>query len=172
MSKALYRLEVFRNSLEKCAAALEPHGVDLIDVVLNATPEMLESCTNSFIAIVATQIAFVDTLVSVGIQPDFYIGHSLGELGCAYADDTLTAEQTILAAFWRGRAFEESGIDHYAMAAVGESHTCRPMHCLPCCHLIFLKKEFSTSVIKSRLTFHYILKIDDTQEAYMLDEMS
>lgn len=60
-----------------------------------------------------------DVLFAVGIQPDGIIGHSVGELGCAYADGTFTAEQTVLAAFWRGRSILESKLPAGSMAAVG-----------------------------------------------------
>ena len=53
-------------------------------------------------------------------QWEGYVGHSVGELGCAYADGALTAEQTVLAAYWRGRAVEEADLTEGAMAAVGE----------------------------------------------------
>jgi len=47
------------------------------------------------------------------------IGHSLGELGCAYADGCFTAEETIMAAYARGRASLESKLPRGLMAAVG-----------------------------------------------------
>lgn len=49
------------------------------------------------------------------------MGHSVGELGCAYADGTFTAEQTVLAAYWRGLCILESKLPLGAMAAVGKS---------------------------------------------------
>lgn len=61
----------------------------------------------------------VDLLTSVGIVADNIIGHSLGELGCAYADGCCTAEQTILAAYSRGLASIETEIIYGSMAAVG-----------------------------------------------------
>ena len=65
------------------------------------------------------QIALVDTLRWYGLSPDGMVGHSVGELGCAYADGTLTAAQTIQAAYWRGRCIEEAGLKAGAMAATG-----------------------------------------------------
>lgn len=47
------------------------------------------------------------------------VGHSVGELGCAYADNCLTLEQAILAAHARGRASQESTLIKGMMAAVG-----------------------------------------------------
>jgi hypothetical protein len=60
-------------------------------------------------------------LTSIGIHPDGIVGHSVGELGCAYADGTFTAEQTVLAAYWRGLCILESKLPLGAMAAVGKS---------------------------------------------------
>lgn len=61
----------------------------------------------------------VDVLSTVGITPDGIVGHSVGELACAYADGTLTAEQTIIVAYWRGRSLLDLKLPPGAMAAVG-----------------------------------------------------
>jgi fatty acid synthase len=68
-------------------------------------------------------------LTSIGIHPDGIVGHSVGELGCAYADGTFTAEQTVLAAYWRGRCILESKLPPGAMAAVGKSAVPTNLHC-------------------------------------------
>ena len=62
----------------------------------------------------------MDVLTAIGIHPDGIVGHSVGELGCAYADGTFTAEQTVLAAYWRGRCILESKLPLGAMAAIGK----------------------------------------------------
>lgn len=61
----------------------------------------------------------IDILKSLKIKPDYIIGHSAGELACAYADDCFTAEQTILAAYYRGMACKQSVLISGSMAAVG-----------------------------------------------------
>ena len=58
-------------------------------------------------------------LEAVGIKPDGIVGHSVGELGCAYADGGLTAEEAVLAAYWRGRCVTEANLPLGGMAAVG-----------------------------------------------------
>lgn len=58
-------------------------------------------------------------LTSIDIIPDGIIGHSVGELGCAYADGCFTAEQMILAAYARGRASIETELIDGMMAAIG-----------------------------------------------------
>lgn len=60
-----------------------------------------------------------DVLRAIGIVPDGIIGHSVGELGCAYADGCLTAEQMILSAYYRGRASQEVTLVPGMMAAIG-----------------------------------------------------
>jgi fatty acid synthase len=65
------------------------------------------------------QIGLVDLLRSVGIEPDHVMGHSVGELGCAYADGCFTAEQMILCAYSRGLASQQMKCIRGAMAAVG-----------------------------------------------------
>ncbi len=62
----------------------------------------------------------MDVLTSLGIRPDGILGHSVGELGCAYADGGLTAEETVLAAYWRGRCVLDANLPPGGMAAVGE----------------------------------------------------
>lgn len=52
-------------------------------------------------------------------MPDNIIGHSVGELGCAYADGCFTAEQMILSAYSRGLASIETEVIYGSMAAVG-----------------------------------------------------
>jgi len=66
----------------------------------------------------------VDVLRTLGIKPDGIVGHSVGELGCAYADGCLTAEETVLSAYWRGRCVSEGNLPAGGMAAVGEYRCC------------------------------------------------
>ncbi|PIK47822.1 putative fatty acid synthase [Apostichopus japonicus] len=80
---------------------------------------MLKNTTKSFVSIASTQIALVNCLRDLGVTPDGLIGHSVGELGCAYADGGLTEEQTLLAAYWRGRCVMEAKLPPGAMAAIG-----------------------------------------------------
>ena len=48
------------------------------------------------------------------------IGHSLGELACANADNCMTLEETILASYSRGRASNEAPLIKGMMAAIGK----------------------------------------------------
>lgn len=46
-------------------------------------------------------------------------GHSVGELGCAYADGCFTAEEMILSAYSRGLVSVETPFIKGSMAAIG-----------------------------------------------------
>lgn len=67
------------------------------------------------------QVALVDVLKTLGIEPDGIVGHSVGELGCAYADGAMTADETVLAAYWRGRCVAEAKLPVGGMAAIGKT---------------------------------------------------
>lgn len=135
MGRALLSIETFRRSLRRCADALKPHGVDLMNIIVNGTDENL---VETFISIAAIQVALVDVLTSIDIQPDGIVGHSVGELGCAYADGTFTPEQTVLAAYCRGKAIMDTKLQRGAMAAVGlsweEVKKICPPDIVPACH--------------------------------------
>lgn len=138
MAKQLMDIEIFRNSIKKSADVLKPHGINLEDVIVNGSESTFDNVLNSFVAIASMQVALTDVLKALEIEPDGIVGHSVGEIGCAYADGTLTAEQAVLAAYSRGRALIESKVPPGAMAAVGlsweEAKRRCPPEIFPACH--------------------------------------
>ena len=62
----------------------------------------------------------VDTLKTVGLEPAGMIGHSVGEIGCGYADGCLTAREAIITAYWRGECLLRKKLKPGSMAAVGK----------------------------------------------------
>jgi fatty acid synthase len=138
MAKELMELEIFRNSIKRSAEILKPHGVNLEDIIVNGTESTFDNVLNSFVSIAAMQVALTDILKTLEIQPDGIVGHSLGEVGCAYADGSFTAEQAILAAYCRSKAILESNLIEGAMAAVGlsweETKRRCPPDVFPACH--------------------------------------
>lgn len=66
----------------------------------------------------AVQIALVDLLSSWGITPSTVVGHSSGEIAAAYAAGSLTKQDAIIVAFYRGYICRKPGRTG-AMAAVG-----------------------------------------------------
>ncbi|XP_035213956.1 fatty acid synthase-like [Stegodyphus dumicola] len=121
MGLQLMGISAFAESMKKSAAVLKPYGVDLFEFLRPDKNDLLveRSITPAFVSIVAIQIALIDVLKSLDIHPDGIVGHSTGELVCAYADGCCTAKQTILSAYWRGIAVERSSLPTGAMAAVG-----------------------------------------------------
>jgi len=114
-------------------------GFDLIDVLTRSTERTFDNMLYSFVSVSAVQVALTDLLRVLEIQPDGIIGHSAGELGAAYMDGCLTAEQTVLAAYWRGRSvLDTPDLPRGKMAAVGLSweqiRAHIPEDCYPVCH--------------------------------------
>ncbi|CAH2039961.1 unnamed protein product, partial [Iphiclides podalirius] len=138
MGRTLLRLPAFARSVARCGAALRPHGVDLQHVLTEAPDSAFDDVVTSFVSIAAVQVALVDVLRELGLRPDGIVGHSVGEIGCAYADETLTAEQAVLAAYWRGRSIVDAKLPPGAMAAVGlgwdEAAARCPPDLAPACH--------------------------------------
>ncbi|XP_011142771.1 fatty acid synthase [Harpegnathos saltator] len=135
MGRALLSIETFQRSLRRSADALKPYGIDLMNIIINGTDE---NVVETFVSLAAIQVALVDVLTLIGVQPDGIVGHSVGELGCAYADGTFTPEQTVLAAYCRGKAILDTKLKPGAMAAVGlswqEVKEMCPPDIIPACH--------------------------------------
>ncbi|KAH8306772.1 hypothetical protein KR044_013278 [Drosophila immigrans] len=139
MARDLMQLEFFQKSIRHCAAILAPLDFDLIEVLTGSTEATFDNMLYSFVSIAAVQVALTDILKALRIEPAGIIGHSAGELGAAYMDGCLTAEQTILAAYWRGKSvLETPGLPKGKMAAVGlswdEIRQQLPPECYAVCH--------------------------------------
>lgn len=119
MGSSLLIFPQFREAIELCHRVLKPYGVDLISVITSDDPQVLGHIVNAFVGIASIQIGLVNLLRMLEVKMDLCVGHSVGELACAYADGTLTAEQTILAAYSRGIVSHETKVIEGSMAAVG-----------------------------------------------------
>lgn len=137
MAKQMMQFEVFARSIYKSHEVVKQFGIDLLDLVTsdNASNATMVS---PFVSVAAIQVALVDMFRAMGVDPDGVLGHSVGEIGCGYADGGLTAEQTLLYAYWRGRCVEMGGVPRGAMAAVGltweEAKQRCPENVFPACH--------------------------------------
>lgn len=138
MAKEFMKLEIFENSINRCANALRSEGVDLMDILTNDDESTFDNILNSILSIVAIQIALTDLLSHLEIIPVGIVGHSLGEICCAYADGCFTLEQTILAAYWRARSILDSDLITGSMAAINitweEAMNRAPSDVIPICH--------------------------------------
>ncbi|GAB0090084.1 Fatty acid synthase [Sergentomyia squamirostris] len=118
MGRELMQIQCFSNSINRCAEALRPEGIDLFEILFNYEESRFDVLT-SFVSITAIQVALTDILTNLNIIPDGIVGHSSGELGCAYADGCFTPEQSVLAAYWRGRSLLDANLEPRLMASVG-----------------------------------------------------
>jgi len=119
MGRDLMKISLFADSIEKSHYILSKKGIDLKKIITSADETTFDNVMYSYVGIVAIEIALTDILKALNIVPDFIIGHSLGEVSCAYADNCFTAEEAILAAHSRGEACCQTQSVHGAMAAVG-----------------------------------------------------
>uniref|UniRef100_A0A1A9Z5Z9 Fatty acid synthase n=1 Tax=Glossina pallidipes TaxID=7398 RepID=A0A1A9Z5Z9_GLOPL len=138
MAKDLMVFDTFKKTIHRCCEILRPEGLDLMEILTRSTEKTFENILNSFAGIAAMQVALTDLLTSLNIVPDGIVGHSVGEVACAYADGCLSMEQTILAAYWRGKSILDTKLTKGKMAAVGlsweEAHKRLPADCFPACH--------------------------------------
>ena len=56
MGKSLLILPIFAAAIEKCHRVLEPHGVDLINVITSDNPKIFDNILNCFVGIAACQV--------------------------------------------------------------------------------------------------------------------
>jgi len=56
MGKSLLKLPIFAAAIEKCHRFLEPHGVDLINIITSDNPKIYDNILNSFVGIAACQV--------------------------------------------------------------------------------------------------------------------
>ncbi|XP_065336360.1 fatty acid synthase-like [Cloeon dipterum] len=131
MGRDLLHIPAFARAIDKCDAVLKPKGIDIRHIITSDDPKMFDNILNAFVGIAAVQVGLVDVLTETGIYPDGIVGHSVGELGCAYADGCFTGEQMVLAAYSRGLASIETPLIHGSMAAVGLAYEMAAPMCPP-----------------------------------------
>lgn len=119
MARDLMQIPIFADAIEKCQQTLILKNFDLKQVLLSDDKKIFDDVLNTFVGIAAVQIGLTNILKAIGVVPDYIVGHSVGELGCAYADDTITAEQMILCAYARGMSCKEANVLEGKMAVVG-----------------------------------------------------
>ncbi|KAG9509078.1 Fatty acid synthase, partial [Fragariocoptes setiger] len=118
MAQELQLFPPFWKTIEKLNQVLKPFNVDLIDIITNMDREKpFETVVSLFVGIVGIQIALLDLLDTLGVAPDGIVGHSIGEISCAYADGLLSAAETILLAFRLAKAIDDAGMHSGAMAS-------------------------------------------------------
>lgn len=138
MGRSLMQLPDFRDSILRSDSALQETGLVVSRLLMEAEDDTFEDTVHAFVGLAAVQIAQIDLLTKLGLQPDGIVGHSVGELACGYADGSLSHSEAILAAYWRGRCIKEAKLPPGGMAAVGltwqECIAQCPQGVVPACH--------------------------------------
>jgi len=75
MGKSLLKLPIFAAAIEKCHRVLEPHGVDLINVITSDNPTLFDNILNCFVGIAACQV-----IVTVELVYKYQLLHRMGDL--------------------------------------------------------------------------------------------
>ncbi|CAB3262541.1 unnamed protein product [Arctia plantaginis] len=119
MGEQLMCIPIFAAAIERCRKVLETKGLDIVHIITSHDENIFNNILHSFVGIAAIQIGLTDILHKLGLKPDGIIGHSVGELACAYADGCLTTEEMILCAYYRGLVSMETKFILGSMAAVG-----------------------------------------------------
>lgn len=122
MGTDLLNIPIFAQTIQKCHDILLPKGLNLKQIITSPEKSTFDSVLHSYVGIAAMEIALTDVMKALGLEPDYMVGHSVGELGVAYADGCFTVEEAILASYSRGKASAESKTIKGAMAAIGINH--------------------------------------------------
>ena len=122
MGRELMRHEpVFRQSMERCDAALRPWTTFSLLEELGRTEETsrVQRTEIGQPAIFAMQIALAALWQSWGVEPSAIVGHSVGEVGAACVAGILDIEEAARIIALRARFMEECGRGEGTMLAVG-----------------------------------------------------
>jgi acyl transferase domain-containing protein/acyl carrier protein/2-polyprenyl-3-methyl-5-hydroxy-6-metoxy-1,4-benzoquinol methylase len=112
---------VFRDALEQCAAAMQPHAEFRLLEEL-ARPDATSRMSRTGIsqpAIFAIQMALAALWKSWGVEPVAIVGHSVGEVAAACVSGILTLEEAAKTIVLRGRCMDEHMPEGGGMLAVG-----------------------------------------------------
>ena len=124
MAKALMPIKAFREKVEQCHQILIEFGIDLKNLLLSDEKNAISTMTAKFCATTAIGIALFEVLKTLDIIPDGIIGHSFGEVACAYADGCLTTREAMITTYMRGFVTEnDKKIPKGLMAVCGISKT-------------------------------------------------
>jgi [acyl-carrier-protein] S-malonyltransferase len=97
----------------------EASGLDLERLCFHAPAEELVDTAVQQPALVATSLAMLAAIRDRGIEPDFVIGHSVGEFAAIAAADSITVEDALALVRERGIAMAEAAARHPgSMAAI------------------------------------------------------
>jgi [acyl-carrier-protein] S-malonyltransferase len=111
--------EAFPEAMEVFRSGSEAAELDLRHLCFEASEEELVDTAVQQPALVATSLAVLAALKARGIEPDFVIGHSVGEFAALAAAEALGTEEAIALVRERGLAMAEAARERPgSMAAI------------------------------------------------------
>jgi acyl transferase domain-containing protein/NADPH:quinone reductase-like Zn-dependent oxidoreductase/SAM-dependent methyltransferase/acyl carrier protein/short-subunit dehydrogenase len=122
MGRELYQHEpVFRQTIERCDAAMRPWGTFSLLEELNRPEESSQMHRTEIAqpAIFAIQIALAKLWKSWGTQPAAIVGHSVGEVAAACVAGVLSLEEAARVIVLRARLMDDCARGQGTMLAVG-----------------------------------------------------
>jgi len=106
-------------AMEVYRRASEASGLDLVRLCFDAPEEELVQTDVQQPALVATSLAVLAALRAEGFQPDFVVGHSVGEFAALAAAQALSTDDAIMLVRERGLAMAEAARENPgSMAAI------------------------------------------------------
>ena len=122
--------QLFRKTLERCDDILQrlPDSPDwscVTELLKSAEDSRLSQSRFSQPLCAALQLGIVDLLTAWGIKPSAVVGHSSGEIVAAYAAGSISFENSIICAYYRGLYMSKGAGSSVkgAMMAVGLTET-------------------------------------------------
>ncbi|QDU65451.1 type I polyketide synthase [Engelhardtia mirabilis] len=105
MARELHATEpVFRAALERCEVALAPHlDVPLREVLFGNHTDRLARTDATQPALFAVEVALAELWRSVGVEPTWVLGHSVGEYAAAVVAGVMSLEAAAALVAARGR---------------------------------------------------------------------
>ncbi|TAJ15956.1 MAG: SDR family NAD(P)-dependent oxidoreductase, partial [Planctomycetota bacterium] len=98
----------FRAALERCSAALRPHiGFAVEELLYGARSGELSRTEHTQPALFAFEYALAEQWHSLGVEPNWVLGHSIGEYAAAVAAGVFTLEHAAGLVAARGRLMRE-----------------------------------------------------------------
>jgi [acyl-carrier-protein] S-malonyltransferase len=111
--------EAFPEAMDVFVAGTDASGLDLRHLCFEASEAELVDTAVQQPALVATSLAVLAALKARGIEPDYVIGHSVGELAALAAAQALSVEEAIALVRERGLAMAEAARERPgSMAAI------------------------------------------------------